>query len=319
MTLGKISKRHQTSIPAIRVALTSFVVDLTDIVFNLIVALLSGSVILTTQWLQGIADLVSSALIVIGVERSKKPADQAHPFGYGRELFFWTLLASLFMITVTATLSFYLGVQKLFHPASISHLPLAFFVLTLGIFTNGYALSLSWKRLRRSRPLQSLSDIFFHSPLIETKTTFVLDLIGTLASLVGFLALLIYSLTNDLRFDALGAITISIILFILAFILLFSVRDLIIGRRASSKIERQIILSVENIWGVVQVLDLRTSIIGPESILVNLEVQLLPNLTTQRIERVIDRIKLATTTKIPSIKHIQVEIETPDRPPHLLT
>lgn len=310
----KVHHRYLCShrrLTASRVALVSFLVDVSDIILNIFVAFITGSIVISTQWLQGLADLLASGLIVIGVKNAKKPADKIHPFGYGRELYFWTLISGLIMISTTSVISFSLGLNQVLNPHPLNHSPLAIAVLVVGIITNTYALSLSFRRLSHSQPEKSFLDIFLHSPLVETKTTFILDLVGSLASVIGIIALGLLQITHKVQFDGYGAMVIGVTLFILALILLLSVRDLIIGRSATIKTENQIIQVVESIKGVIQVLDLRTSIIGPEAILVNLEVNLDKHLSTEKIEKLMDHIKFACVKKVPSIKHIQVEIETP--------
>jgi len=307
------SKYHmpQSKPPAAqKVAFTSFLVNVIDICLNLFVSILTGSVIMTTQWLQGLADLASSGLIINGIRLSSRPPDRHHPFGYGREMFFWTLLSGLIMISITATIAFYLGFHRFFSPEPLERPLLAIAVISVGVLTNGYALSLSTRRLFSNS--RSYWSTFLHSPLVETKTTLILDLTGTLASLTGLIALILAQLTHDYRFDGLGAMLIALFLLILALFLLMSVRDLIIGRSADTTTQKRIIKITKAIPGVQDVLDLRTSIIGPETILVNLEIHAQHNLSTVQIEKLIDLIKATLIKKVPNISHIQVELETPE-------
>ncbi|MBL7159076.1 cation transporter [Candidatus Microgenomates bacterium] len=78
-----------------KVVKVSFFVDITDVLINLLVAIISGSVIMLSQALQGSADLLASGLLIFGVKKSKGLADRKHPFGYGREVYFWTFLSAL--------------------------------------------------------------------------------------------------------------------------------------------------------------------------------------------------------------------------------
>ncbi len=293
-----------------KVAFTSFLVNVIDIILNLFVSILTGSVIMTTQWLQGFSDLAASGLIINGIRLSSRPADRQHPFGYGREMFFWTLLSGLIMISITATVAFYLGFHRFLSPEPLERPILAIAVVCIGTLTNGYALSLSSKRLFSGS--SSIWSTFLHSSLVETKTTLILDLTGTLASFIGLIALILAQLTHDYRFDGLGAMLIALILLFLALFLLMGVRDLIIGRSADAATQQRIIKITKTIPGVQDVLDLRTSIIGPEIILVNLEIHVQHNLSTIQIERLIDHIKATLIKKVPNISHIQVELETPE-------
>ena len=94
---------------------------------------------MVAQALEGGADLLSSGLILIGVKMSKRPADKRHPYGYGRELYFWTFVSGLATFGVTATLSFYFGLRRFLSPEPVHHLAAAYAVLLFTVFSNGYA------------------------------------------------------------------------------------------------------------------------------------------------------------------------------------
>lgn len=287
-------------------------VDILDVLLNVVVFLLTGSVVMVAEALEGLADLVSSGLLLIGLRRAKRIPDSTHPFGYGRELYFWTLIAALFMFVFTSGLSIYFGWQRLSHPEPIENLQLAYVVLTFAILTNGYAFSLSFRRLLGERNPAHVWRIFIRTTLVETKTTFVLDLMGTTAAVLGLFSLALFGFTGDLRFDGLGAIIIGVVLAILAFSLLLTIKDLLIGIGASEEVQKQIKKAALEVKGVEGVLDLRTMLVGPEKLLVNIEVHLVDKLTTAEIEKLVDKIKENVGEAVPTVQHIQVELETPD-------
>lgn len=300
-------------ISARRVIITSFAVDLLDIILSFVVSILSGSVVMFTQVLEGVSDLAASGLLMIGLKRSTQKDDRSHPFGYGREIYFWTLLAALVMFGLTSTLSIYFGWKRIVNPEPIHDVALALFVLLITFFTNGYAFFLSYKRLLKKRGLKHVIQIFYRSSLVETKTTFILDLMGTAASLFGMFALGAYALTGDLRFDGIGAIIIGIFLGIFAFFLLMGIRDLLVGRSASLGTEKKIREAALEVEEVNSVLDLKTLHVGSEKLLVNLEVHMQDRLTTDELEKLIDKIKERIQQAVPSVKYIQVELETPEK------
>lgn len=300
------------SVPsASKVIITSFLVDLLDVLTNLTVAILSGSVVMIAETLQGLADLAAAGFLLIGLIRSGKPSDKKHPFGYGLELYFWTMLASVLILGVTSTLSIYFGWQRFINPMPIQNIFLAFIILIFSIMTNGYALSLSARRLLKGKSIFLIRRIFVSSSLIETKTAFVLDLMGTLAAVFGLMALAFYQISGNLLFDGLGAMAIGGLLAIFGVLLIVPIRELIIGQSASNKVEDHIRRAAMVQPEVKKVLDLKTLHIGSEKLLVNLEVNLKRNLTTLDIEGIMDRIKENIKKEVPEVKHIQVEVETP--------
>lgn len=306
-----LSVRQQQRISSKKVILTSFAVDLLDVVLNFSVAILSGSVVMLTQVLEGAADLASSGFLIIGFSRSGQKENKDHPFGYGTEIYFWSLLSALVMFGLTSTLSFYFGWQRFFNPEPLKDVSLALVILVITFFTNGYAFLLSYFRLLRHRPWKHIVRIFYSSSLVETKTTFILDLMGTLASLVGTGALGIYVLTGDQRFDGLGAMVIGIVLAIFSLFLVLGIRDLLIGKSASEETELRIIKAALLIEEVEEVLDIKTLHLGSEKLLVNLFVHMKSKLSTRELEKLMDKIEDSVRNEVPSAKYIQVELETP--------
>lgn len=296
------------AVSAKKVIITSFLVDFLDLVSSLIVAVLSGSVVMLAQALEGGADLVSSGLLIFGLNRSLRHPDKDHPFGHGRELYFWTLISALFTFSISATFSFYFGWKRFINPEPIHDLFLANLILSITILTNGYALFLSIKRLIGQKH-ESLGYVFFSSPLIETRTTFVLDLTGTVASILGLLALLIYGTTGDLRFDGIGAMAIGVTLALMAFFLIFGIRDLLVGKSASLEIEEKIRKAALLVKSVKSVTNLRTNHIGPDQILVELRISLGSDLKTFQIEEIISEVKQRIRNSVKEASFIQIELK----------
>jgi len=301
---------RELKITSKRVILTSFVVDLIDIVLNFVVAILSGSVIMLTEVFEGISDLVASGFLMIGFYRSSQKEDQAHPFGYGTEIYFWSLLSALIMFGLTSSLSFYFGLQRVLDPKPISNMSIALTVLIIAVITNGYAFTLSFLRLLRRRPIKHIARIFFRSSLVETKTTFTLDLMGTSSALLGTISLGLYFFTGDQRFDGIGAMIIGIVLAIFSFFLILGIRELLIGKSASKETEEKIKNAALKVDEVEDVLGIKTMHLGTERLLVNLYVHMKSKLGTRELERLIDEIEDNVRKEVPSAKYVQVELET---------
>lgn len=261
--------------------------------------------------LQGGADLLTSSLLWVGIRRSGRRASRQYRFGHGRELFFWVLMAGVAMFMLTATLSVLLGAERIMHPVPIHNAWLTYVALLLGLSTNGYALSLSLRRMRGSHVGPSRWQHFRHSSMVETKATLVLDLLGSVSALVGLTAIGLYQITGNARFDGFGALAIGGATAVLAVMLISGVKDLLVGRSATNDIEnliRQAVMEVKEVKGV---LDLRTMYMGSERLLVNLEVHMEGGLETRQIEELIDEIKRRVKRRAPIVSHIQVELETP--------
>lgn len=310
--MGVTFHKPNNKITVDRVVITSFLVDLSDIIFNLFVALITGSVTMLAQALEGGADLLSSGLLLIGVRRSKHRADRQHPYGYGREIYFWTFLSGLATFSIAATLSFFWGLNHIINPEPVRHIFLAHILLVFSIGTNGYAAYLSYKRLLGAKSIRHFLNVFNHSALIETKTTLVLDVMGTSASILGLLALYAQSVTGIAQFDGVGAMATGLVLGFFALFILRGAKELLVGQSAPTDIEEQIKRITLSFEKVKKIIDFRTLQIDPETIIVNMEVHLYDGLTTDEIELFVDQIEKKIQHEVPHAKHIQIELETPD-------
>jgi cation diffusion facilitator family transporter len=199
-------------ISAAKTVTTSFFVDLADIILNVIVMIITGSVVMLAEALEGGSDLVASGALLIGLRISKRRADKKHPFGYGKALFSWTLISAFIMLVFASGLSFYFGLQRLLNPQAIKSIYLAYGALCISIITNGYSLTLSIRRLLHKEKLKKILQVFLKSTHVETKNTFILDLTGTTAAVLGLISLILYQVAGIQHFDGLGGMLIGLII-----------------------------------------------------------------------------------------------------------
>jgi cation diffusion facilitator family transporter len=295
-----------------RVLVTTFWVDLLDVILNLAVAILTGSVVMLSEFFQGLADLTAAAFLLVGYKRSRKKPDKPHPFGHGKEIYFWTLISAVVMMTFTATASFYVGLMRFLNPQEITHIGFGYGTLLITLVTNGYALSLSSRRLLKNKPVTQLPQLFLNSDAVTAKNALVLDLMGTTAATSGLVSLLLYQLVDERRFDGVGAMVIGVTTAILAVVLIIGIKGLLIGERAAPQIEEEIKQAALSIREVKEIFDLRTMQIGPEKLLVNIDVHMQDRLTTDQLEALIDKIKKRIQEKVSSVRYVQVELETPE-------
>lgn len=300
------------SISDIRVILTSVSVSIFDVALNMTVAFITGSTVMIAQSLQGLSDLLTGVILFIGVRRSKRKADLRYQFGYGREIFFWVLMASILMFMGAGGLSFYFGYHQAMNPQEVHNVYLAFIILLFGLATNAYALSLSVRRIRRSDHSATFWKTLLSSSIVETKATLLIDFMGTVSALLGLMALGVFQITGNVRFDGAGGMAIGLSMMAASLYLIRDVRDLITGRAVDKSVTDKIIGATQTVDGIQAVLDLRTMYLGSARMLVIIEVHVKDGLDTDQIEKIIDNVKLVVTTNIPEVEHIQVEVETPD-------
>ena len=299
-------------ISARRTVLVSTLVSVSDIVINVVAAVLTGSVVLLAQALQGFADLTSTLMLLIGVQRAGRKPDVKHPMGFGRELFFWVLLSSLFTFVVTASISLYQGARRVLEPTSIDNTQLAFLILGVGLLSNGFSFSLGLMRMKSRAGKGGLLNMLLNSSLVETKMSMLVDLMGTLSASLGLLAIGLFTLTDDSRFDGLGAVAIGTLTAIGALFVINDLRSLIVGRSPSQYTVQRIRRAALRVKDVNEILELHAMLVGSGEVFVIIEVHFADDLTTDQIEKRADQIKASIQKDVSSVIRVQVEPETPD-------
>jgi len=306
------SKLIPKKISANRSLLTSLFVDIFDALVNIFVAIITGSIVMLAEAMRSITDTIAVVLTYVGLKRSKKKPSKEHPFGYGKSLYVWTFISGIIMFGFVSVGIFYFGLKRFLEPEEIENIAIALVVLTIFVFLNSYSFSVGLRRILDGKKIRNFFKIYKNSPKVETKVTLILDFVGAVTPLIGLIALGIYFLTGNLKFDGIGAMAIGIILGVLTLFLLINTKQLLIGKRASPKIERKIKKAILSVKNVKSVLDLKTMIVGLGKILVNAEVHVNQNLNTKQIEQLMDQIKETAKKEVKEISHIQIELETPE-------
>ncbi len=291
-----------------RVLLTSLVVDFLDVVTNLLVAIATGSAVIFAELVQGVTDFLGSLFLVIGRGQARKPKDFTHPFGYARDVFFWSLVSSFIMLFIGATLSVYKGYHQVQTPEAVHYKEVALAILLFSTLSNGYALSQGIKKI--SFPGINLVQSFQESSQQLVKTAILRDLLGTLAALTGLLALIIYELSGSIVFDGVGAIAIGSLMAVFSLILINQSRHLLVGRTVSKKVINRIGRSVMKITEVININRLLAIYIGNDEILVDLDVELKDKLSTTKIEEILDQIKATIIRDVPETKSVQIDLHS---------
>jgi cation diffusion facilitator family transporter len=232
-----------------------------------------------------------------------------HPLGYAREAFFWGLLSAVAMLVIGAGLSGWRGWRQLVYPEPLETPLLAVAVLMLAVVTNGYAVSLSYRKLVRE--VGGLKAIFrnFSEPLV--KGAFLRDVIGTFTSIVGLVALLLYQVFDLVLFDALGALAAAFFMSAGSLVLMAQARALITGRALPEKDLRNIregILADPRIEAINYLAAIHA---GASEVLVDVDLDLREDLNTTEIEAALDSLEERIKRNVPDIERVRVLLNSP--------
>jgi cation diffusion facilitator family transporter len=269
-----------------------------------IAAGLSGSSAMLSEAVHSLVDTGNEVLLLYGLKRAAKPPDKVHPYGYGRELYFWSFVVALLIFAVGAGVSAYEGVVHIRHPEPITDVWINFVVLGLAAIFEGVSWWFGWKafsRVRRSRPIW---DAFVAS---KDPTTFMV-LFEDSAALVGIVIAAIatyFSWSLKLPWiDGAGSILIGAVLAIVAVLLARESKELLIGERASPELSAAVRQTASEDPCVHQVIDITTSQMGPDQVIATIAVEIDEDLRVPEVEQLIHRIEDAIRARFPQLFRI---------------
>jgi cation diffusion facilitator family transporter len=239
--------------------------------------------------IHSVADTSNQALLLLGSRRAAKDATAEHPFGFGRERYFWSFIVALVLFTLGGLFAIYEGWHKLGEAShEVTNAEWAIGILLLGILLEGYSFRTA---VRESRPLKGRAswwEFVRHSRTPELPVVLLEDF-GALTGLaLALVSVSVAAVTGDSRWDAYGTIAIGLLLVVIATVLVFEMKSLLIGESALAPMQKTIVGAIEGTAGISKVIHMRTQHIGPDELLVAAKVQLTPGLDSAGVAAVIN-------------------------------
>lgn len=229
-----------------------------------------------------------------------------HPFGYGRERYFWAFVVAIVLFALGSLFSLFEGFDKLRHPHEITSLGWAIGVLVVAMVFESGAMSVAVREANRERR-GSWWAFIRRSKAPEIPVVLLEDagaLVGLVFALVG---VVLAETTGDPRFDAMGSLAIGLLLGVIAIVLAVEMKSLLIGESASPEQVRTIREAITADPDLTELLSLRTMHLGPDELLVAAKVRLRGHLDFTGVARTIDRIEGRIREAVPSCEALYVE------------
>lgn len=288
-------------------------------VTKFIAAAMTGSTAMWAESYHSASDTVNQILLLLGIKISKKPATELHPFGFGKSQFFWSFVVATMIFGISGILSLEQGFSSLLGGGHhVENPTINYIILGIAAMFEGNALRVALaqftkpilQRDEKVRP-SSLYLEFKNSKDTSILTVIVEDSAALLGIGIAALGIFLTDITGNTVYDAASSIVIGTILMSFAFFLAKENRGLLIGESISPIQYRQIIKNVNNIPEVHKIITMKTMHLSPTIVLVGIEVNLIDNLDTDRIEAVTDTVEQEIMKIIPESKreYIFVEIQ----------
>jgi cation diffusion facilitator family transporter len=269
--------------------------------------LLAGSPALLSEAAHSVADSMNEVFLLAALRRSRRPADRRHPFGYGKERFFWSLLAAVGIFVMGGCFSFYQGVEALRNGAEeeLGGYVAGLVVLGVALLAEGASLVRALYQVRRQGGSRGLRDPALRTVVAEDGT-------AVLGVTLAFAGMVLHMSTGQVVWEACASLAIGSLLVYVAYRLGREARDQLIGEAADPEASGRIRALLQAQPEIDSVEALFTMKTGLDSALVAARVDLVPGLDSERVEEVAVRIKRSIAHTVPEAR--QIFLDVTDRP-----
>ncbi len=279
-------------------------------VTKFVAAAIGGSSAMLSEGVHSLVDTGDGLLLLLGLRLSKRPPDESHPFGHGLELYFWSLIVAVMIFGVGGGISIYEGVLHVLQPHVASNPVLNYAVLGIAAVFEGITWSIALREFLRTKGDAGVWQTIRAS---KDPTGFIV-LFEDTAALIG-LAIAAAGLLLSERlglpvFDGVASILIGVLLCVVASVLIYETRGLLVGESAHPDVVADVRTIAAADPAVERVGRPMTLHLGPDQILLALDVQFRGGLTTGELERAIDRLEKAVRSRHPRITRIFLEAES---------
>ncbi|MGW1755095.1 cation diffusion facilitator family transporter [Streptomyces mirabilis] len=266
--------------------------------------LLAGSPALLSEAAHSVADSVNEVFLLAALRRSRRPADHRHPFGYGKERFFWSLLAAVGIFVMGGCFSFFQGVEALRNGAeeSFHGYVAGLAVLGVALLAEGASLLRALHQVRRQGGgADGMRDPALRTVVAEDGTA----VIGVMFAITG---MVLHMVTGQVVWEACASLAIGALLVCVAYWLGRDAREQLIGRAAGEEASRRIRALLEAQPEIDSVEALLTMRLGLDSTLVAARIDLAPGLDSEEVEEVAVRIKRSVAHTVPEADQIFLDV-----------
>lgn len=276
--------------------------------------LITGASSMLAEAVHSVADTANQGLLLLGGKRARREATEEHPFGYGRDRYFYSFVVALMLFTLGSAFAIYEGIHKLEEPEPLTSPIVAVIILLVAIVLEGFSFRTA---LGESRPLKGSRSWwqFIRQSKVPELPVVLLEDFGALIGLafaLGGVGLTV--LTDDPVWDAIGTLCIGTLLGIIAVILVVEMKSLLIGEGALRPVIGTIVSELEAGDDVVRCIHLKTLYLGPEELLVAAKIAFRPGLPLERVATAIDEAEGRVRAAVPEARVIYLEPDL-DRTP----
>jgi cation diffusion facilitator family transporter len=281
-------------------------------VAKFVAAALTGSAAMLSEGVHSLVDSVNEVLLLYGLKRSQQPPNRLHPLGFGRELYFWSFIVALLVLSLGAGFSLYEGVNHILSPEPLKDPTANYIVLVVSALFEGSSWWLSLKSVQRKKGKLGYFEAFRRTKDPTTFSVLFEDTAALLGLAIAGIGIWLSHALDDARIDGWASIGIAVVLALAASLLARESKKLLIGEPAQPRLLAEVCNIAGEVPGVEAVNGVLTVQVGPDHVLVALSAAFDDALTTVQIEECVRQIELRTKEAKLPIVALFIKPQTPE-------
>ncbi len=291
-----------------RAIIAAFFANLGIALAKFIGFLITGSAGLLAEAGHSLADTGNQALLMFGGKRSRRSPNASHQFGFGNERFFWAFVVALVLFSGGGLFALYEGIQKLIHPHQAESIGVAVAILLAAVALESFSLATAVREVRHIKdPAMSYWRFIRTSKQPELPIVLLEDIGAQIGLMFALFGLMMTSVTDNARWDALGSVAIGLLLMVIASILAVRMKALLIGESASPVDQATVVDALTSSQHVTRLIHVRTLHLGPEELMVAAKLEFERNLSVADLAAAVDAAESALRIAVPAVTLIYIE------------
>lgn len=269
-----------------------------------------------SEAIHSLVDTSNQLLLFLGIKRAAKPADAQHPFGYGKEIYFWSFIVAMVLFALGAGVAIYEGIEKIRDPHPLHDVYVVYIVLLVAMALEGFS---TWKAVGEFNTRRGPSGLGFIAALRASKDPSLFAIVlEDSAAMVGLTIALIGTFAADFggyeQADGIASILIGCVLAFVAFFMSGEIRSLIVGESASRSVRIGLNDIIAQEVGpdkpIRTINEIRTMHLGPQDVLVTASVDFEDWVSARTVEDVTARLQQAIKARFPEVQHLFIEVQS---------
>ncbi len=269
--------------------------------------LLTRSASMLAESIHSVADAGNQGLLLLGGKRARREADSEHPFGYGRERYFWAFVVALVLFSLGGAFATYEGISKIRHPHEVESPGIALGILAFGIVLEALSFRTAIIEANKIRGDAGWWEFIRRSKNPELPVVLLEDLGAQVGLVIAFGAVTATVVTDDPLWDGVGTLSIGVLLSVIAVVLAAEMKSLLLGETATKAAQDAIRAAIEADDDVDRMIHLRTQHIGPDELLVGAKVAIRHGLSVPELADAVNRVEASVRAAVPEARIMYLE------------